>query len=64
MFADSIDQKPIAFVTINLLDATTIKSVGATYTNDRGLFGIEKNLLYVLLHLLLKLPILRRNDAL
>ncbi|RFS17599.1 outer membrane beta-barrel family protein [Emticicia sp. C21] len=44
MIADSIDQKPIEFVTINLLDAATNKSVGATYTNDKGLFelGINK----------------------
>ncbi len=41
MITDSLDRKPIEFVTINLLDATSNKSVGATYTNDKGLFELS-----------------------
>lgn len=40
MIADSIDQKPVEFVTINLVDVSTNKSAGATYTNDKGFFEL------------------------
>jgi len=38
---DSADHKPIEFATINLLNVVTNKSVGATYTNDKGFFEIN-----------------------
>lgn len=43
IIADSLDKKPVEFVTINLLDVSTTKSAGATYTNDKGFFELGLN---------------------
>jgi len=43
IIADSLDKKPVEFVTINLVDVSTNKSAGATYTNDKGFFELGLN---------------------
>lgn len=43
IITDSLDKKPVEFVTINLVDVSTTKSAGATYTNDKGFFELGLN---------------------